>query len=690
MAKLTEEYLLAYLSNLAEKGQRDIGSNLASDRTWLLANYHGANKTKTKRGADYSTYNTEEIFETVQRILAPMVKALISGRGVVSFQPLNREDVAQAAFESKVVNHLILNANDGSGYLALYSFCLEAALYPNSYIYTDVESITKIVGRRENHLTGEDLAMLMQEENTELKDTVGISQDEETGEELIDVLVEEEKDITRLVIMGIPPEDVAYRSSANSPLISDLDFIGVRFRKTYSDLIEAGYAKKKLDNITPQDDLNSEIYSERISRLFYAKQDLVDYTGEDHIEPFSKAEKEYVLWKFWLNIDYDRDGRSEYRTIHVSGNKVLLNEPTDYCPLSSMSLMINPHTHVGRSPAQAVAPLQKLRTSVMRTMLDDNVYGAKGKTFIDVRKVMPGEATTGALYSRSVPFVFVQGDPASGIHKTPQERTLGDMLALTKELKDEASLRTGAPIAQMPEANQLSNVKSGAMESAIKQTSERTELLIRTAAETGFRSLGRLVHQLCRKHPELIKQIQVEGQWQEVYAERWPERQDIAVKAGLGFTNPDKVVQNMNLLMPLMEKLMPLHMVGHEQIYNAMSHFIEALDMGSPDNYLADPIEAKQMYMQAQQNQQPGTDEILAQATMQDVQNKDAREREKIELSREEKQGKLQIELEKLRQAAEKNELSSAETAAKIAEIIDAMAVSEAAEQQPAAPKAKV
>ena len=536
MANMREEQLINHLASLTDAGMSNIESTVSSLRSDLLARYHGSYKGKVKEGGEYSTYNTEEVYETVERVMAPLVKALNSGRGIVDFKPINSSDVSNANFETKVVNHLMNNANGGSSYLALYSFLKESVLYPNSYIYVDAETAFEPKGRIVHGVTEEEIAILLDTSGITLTETLRVYRDEQTGVELYDIKYTEARSRTRLITMALPPEDVVYKSKAASPLAGDLDFIGFRSKKTYSDLLKAGYEKKKLDRISSYSSVEDRgDLGEKVLRYFYSLQDSFNdgESSDSSIWEYSKAEKEYVLWRFWLYIDYDKDGISEYRRIHIAGDQVLLNEETDYCPISSMSLIINPHTHVGRSPAQSVVPIARARTAMTRTLFD-SIYGGQGKTFIDVRGLVPGDVTTNALYSRSVPYVYMQGTPGDKVLKVPSDKDIPGMLTLINQLKDEASLRTGTPMAQMPEVDKINNVKTGAMEGVLKQASERTELLIRTAAETGFRSLGRLIHQLCRRFPELIDEIEINGEWHKVRAQDWPERYNVSVKAGFG------------------------------------------------------------------------------------------------------------------------------------------------------------
>ena len=130
-------------------------------------------------------------------------------------------------------------------------------------------------------------------------------------------------------------------------------------------------------------------------------------------------------------------------------------------------------------------------------------------------------------------------------------------------------------------------------------------------------------------------------------------------------------MQNMQLLLPVMEKLMATGMVGNVQVYNLMNYFMEALGLDSPEHYIINPDSPE---FQPPQPPGPDANAMLAEASIQDVQNKHQREMIKLEIYNEEKMGKLQVELEKLKLLAEKQDIDSIQVSAKLSEIIAAMA----------------
>jgi len=72
-------------------------------------------------------------------------------------------------------------------------------------------------------------------------------------------------------------------------------------------------------------------------------------------------------------IDFDGDGKAEYRRVLKSGSTILINEEFDYCPIEALTPVRMPHKHVGMSKADQVMDIQLIRSTLLRQMLN-NLY----------------------------------------------------------------------------------------------------------------------------------------------------------------------------------------------------------------------------------------------------------------------------------------------------------------------------
>ena len=638
MPKYDDQELITRLANSADNALNTEGTEISDTRERLLARYHMKYERGT-RGEQYSKYKTAEVFETVEDLLPGLVKAFVASGNIIAFDPINEMDTEKAEFESKVVNHLMLKANNGDGFLELYCFFKDMLLYPNSYMLTEAETTVEALTREAHGLTIEEVTNLMEDEAIELTESSSETMQEQDQQgnpievNLYDITYKETRERVKLGLQCVPPEDVALNKTSDTTNLANPDFVGVRTFLTKSDLMKMDYPEKKVKMISTSEELESHYRSEKIQRLFYAEQEEFDINRED------TADRKLVLWRFWTKIDQDNDGIAELREIHICGDQVLRDEGTDRCPVSAMSYMINPHVHVGTSPAQAVENLEDMNTFLHQLMLDSIYKSEVGKTFINQRSMIPGDLTTRALYSRASEFVFMQGDPKEALYEMKPDPLVMPLLPLFERIDNSLPMRAGTKSKQVLDLDAVDQARTGAVEGALEKASERAELGIRIAAETGIKSIARNIHYLCRKYPDLTRTVLVNGKWQDAKAEDWPERLDVSVRTGLGYINPEKKAMAMEQLLAVQERVSSLALSNPVKVFNALQEYAEAKNVGVPTRFFVDPTGPE---YQPPQPPPPDPMMITAQAGAKEVEYKHQEKMAEIQTNQQIKQVEIQ------------------------------------------------
>ena len=691
--KYSDHEIIAKLCAMTQDSINVDSKEISDVRTEVDARYHGQWKGKI-RGKDYSQHNTMEVYETVEELHADIMNSLVSRSTILNFDAIagDPEDETKAEFESKVVNFLMLRANEGRGFIEIGKFVKDALKYQNAYGICDAVEKSEYEFVTMDEVTDVKLFEIASDKDNKIMEA--IKQEDPKQVPLEDGSIEEVDIYTvkymkvnkRLVytLMCIPPEQSVVGADATTTDVSDINITGYWSDETYSDLRKLGYSAKLLDSITARNNVTGFDDNEKIQRMYYVKQ---DETGEQvhDTKEFNKADRKFRVYRYWVRLDIDNDGIAELRKIVVAGDKILEKDYANFCRMFSMSSIINPHTHVGSSPAIAVKNIEAMRTSMSR-MLYDSVYDAENrKTFMNYGGLLPGNLTSRAMYNRRSRYVYTQGMPREQIWESQAQPLTQHIMPILEQLERGIYIRTGIIDKAQLNPGNMQNVKTGAAEGALDKSTNRVETLVRTIAETGIRQIASITHRLCRIHPELVRSVKMGTKWIDADADTWPERNTLTANIGLGIPNRDKVLARLERIMPVLQEAGQSYGISDVMnAYNVLHKYIEESNVLSPDMALIEPVQTNQRYKPPQEKPDPR--EIIAQATAQEIQSKIKEREEKLRQNQikmaQEEQGRVndfKLKLEELRLAAEKQDVDIKKEITEIDQILDGQLLAVAA-----------
>ena len=315
-----------------------------------------------------SSVVTREVMEVIDWEMPSLLRVFVSGDRVVEFKPVGPEDEEQAQQESDVVNHTIMEENDG--FLIFHDWFKDALLQKNGYVkvYWDEEEDVKT--ETYENLDDFSLAQLLDDDEVE-----PVEYSPRVGDEPValgmapmsyhDIKIKRTKKMGRIVIENLPPEEVKVSRTARSIIMDDLDLVCHEAPKKASDLIEMGYSKELVDTI-PTYDTESTTYDLDDARSYHD-------SDEDLDDPVDDSMREVLLSECYLRIDYDGDGVAEYRRVLLAGDHVLENEEFDSCPIVCLTPNRMPHKHTGMSDADKVMDLQLINSTIIRAKISKPV-----------------------------------------------------------------------------------------------------------------------------------------------------------------------------------------------------------------------------------------------------------------------------------------------------------------------------
>ncbi|MGA1092089.1 MAG: portal protein [Candidatus Nanopelagicales bacterium] len=538
-----------------------------------------------------------DVRDTINGIMPSLMKVFFGSKKIVQFSPRNPEDVASAEQATDYVNYIF--QNDNNGFLLCHSVfkdALRGALGIAKYVWEEKVEI------KTEYFTGLDdaaLTVLLSE-----PDVVGsaISSmddpsyqppvDPMTGAPVVDpatglpppapqiysVELKRESKDGRVRIEAIPPEEFLIDRRARS--VEDATLVAHRRMMRVSDLVALGYDKDEVEAQMGVYELDTN--DEYLARNPYAQSYGPGGTQDD---------KRVLYCEAYIRVDYDRDGISELRKICTIGPsyKMVMNEPCSHSPFALFCPDPEPHALIGLSMFDMTADLQKIKSAVMRNMLDSlslaihpRVGVVEGQANMDdvlntevggvIRMRQPG-----AVQPFSVPFVGQAAFP---------------MLAYLDDVRE---TRTGMSKAAMGlEADALQSTTRAAVAATVSAAQQHLELIARIFAETGMRALFKGILKLVVENQDRARVVRLRNQWVPIDPRSWDAGMDVEIDVALGGGTEEQQVAVLTSIAQKQEQILQTMgpqnpLVTPQQYRNTLARLVQVSGFKNADEFFSNP-----------------------------------------------------------------------------------------------------
>lgn len=617
MAKMELSTLKAMLS--AEKADAlaaVASAKLSNERSDAMDYYLGDMRKDMPTGDGESSAVSTDVADTVEGLMPSLMEIFCGSDEVVAFNPTSAQDVAAAEQETDYVNHVFMQRNPG--FLILYSFIKDALLQKVGVVKCWWE--TREEEQRETYLdqTDDQFALIIQavmqsdgalkiEAHTEKQAPGPV--DPATGQPSIvvthDVTLVTTEKFEQARIVGVPPEEFGIERNARSIPTSNYCFHKI-VTLTESALIEQGYDEKQIKALQTYGNTSN---TEELSRDTVGEQYWAD-SGTNSGSRIIEIVEHYV------RMDYEGDGKAcLYKVTTGGGQEEILKkdgkpdiEQVDAMPFAAMTPVIITHRFFGRSIADLVMDIQKIKTALLRAMLTAQYLANNPRTI--VYEQGSGDNTIDdLLVSRPGGIIRAKTQGAIEPYKNPSIG--GDVLPVIEYMDATREWRTGVTRqGQGIDANSLQNVSATASAQGYSAAQARMKLIARIFAETGVRDLFQLLHGIIRKHATKKDTVELRKQWVEVDPRGWKTRNDMTVKVGLGSGSKQERAANMTMFVSMQKEAMMgrLPIVTPKNIYNTMKEFGKIIDLKDISPYWTDPDSPEGLKISQQEAQKPDPD----------------------------------------------------------------------------------
>tara|TARA_R100000700_G_scaffold387_1_gene912 strand:- start:1491 stop:3554 length:2064 start_codon:yes stop_codon:yes gene_type:complete len=573
---------------------------------------------------------SRDVRDSVQAVLPSMMRVFFGSEKVVEFVPRTESDVAMAEQATDYLNYILRQDNDAIS--IFYSVFKDALMNKGGFVKWWWDDSVEVHTHSFEGLDEGSLGLLLEEDGVEAVSVESVPAPGITDEQIAmmeaqgmpvpqiyNVEIKRRRKKNQVRVETMPPEEFFVDAAATS--LDDAMVVGHRTMSTVSDLVALGYDRDMLEEYL------SDEFAFTDSDEYLAR-----YAGTEIPDPVSAYERRRVLYvEAWCYVDYDGDGIAELRRVCTVGNNytVVNNEPADTIPFTMFSCDPEPHVFFGSDIADMTKDIQRVKSAVLRGMLDSLSFALYPRTgvvegMVDIDDVLNPEVGSiirmrqpGMVQQLNVPFLGKEAFP---------------MMQYLDAMKESRTGQTAASQGLDPDV--LQSTTRAAVTATIKGAEQHLEMMARLFADS-FKRMFKGMLRLVVTHQDRERMVRLRDQWVPIDPRVWDSTMDCSVNVGLGSGATDERLMVLNQVasrqQEAMEKLGPNNpLVGLGQIRNTLAKMLEI--SGYPDS--------TQFFKQIPLDYQPppppppkpSPEELLAQAQMADIQARTAIDQQKLQL----------------------------------------------------------
>ena len=627
------------------------GGQLSQERLEAIRYYNGEPLGTEVEGR--SSVVMRSVLEAVEWVLPALLRIFTASDQICVVEPRLPGQEEQAEIATAYLNHIWYRDNDG--FSILHDWQKDALLEKTGWLKVWFDTSEESVTKSYSHITEEEFDALLEQDGD-----VEVLAKKVTTEQLpappmpampgmgpmgppmmgplpggigpmgaeqpmmpqtipvrfVDCTIEVTRPKERVLIRNCPPEEILISRRATR---DDIPFLSHRTRRTYSDLIQAGYDADSLDEIAQDDSPDSN--QERVAR----------FREDADFPPYDRTDAAREIWVeesyLYLTGEDDENTTDLYKVVTAGKGKFLLTrdgdpdiEPVAELPFFCITPIPMPHKLIGLSLADLTMDLQLVKSTLIRQMLDNGYLSnwprievgddvANENTYDDILNLRPG--------------AIIRTRRVGGIGPLSIPYTADKTFPLVQYLDETQEVRTGvARHNQGISPDDLNKTATGI--SLMQQAAaQRVELFARIFG-SGLQKVLTHVLNLVRRHQTQQRIIRVTGKFLAVDPTQWTEEMPVTVSVGLGTGNRDQILAYLMQILTVQQQIVMQQgglsgpLLYPKNVYDVLEKLCENAGFKQP--FFADPSkppDPKMMGPPQQQKPDPAAQAMQAKAMAQ-------------------------------------------------------------------------
>ncbi|OUM01762.1 portal protein [Variovorax sp. JS1663] len=606
--RMDDEKLLSHLQLLEEDSADFTFGLLASARRASVREYYRRPYGNEEEG--WSQIITSDVQDTVEWLLAELLKIFVSSEDAVVFDPTRESEVKGAQQATDACNYVFYKQNPG--FLVLYTLFKDALQQKNCAVHWRKETVRSKETIPVRGATEEVLAAAMQdgdeieaaeEYQAPLMDpATGQPALDAAGQPLLQTLINAK--IARITerkvvkVEAFEPENLLVKRDWTSPLLHDCPYVSRVMEVTLSDLHQMGHKDVTAEELAASSEPGGTIDSiNRRDRTGGLNEDVT--TDLSNTQTEDESQTTGWLRIEWVLVDTDGDGISERREVFRLKERILSSEECPQVPVATGSPLLVQHRWDGMSIAELVSDIQKLRTDLMRGVVNNAILANNPrKTVMVDSNGAPLASIEDLLDGRPGGVVQQWAENAVGVEATPYVgNQMQPLLGYVDAMREQ---RTGLTMNRMgidPNALRPGERTLGEAQIIDDASKQRTALIARVFAEVLVKPTFQGILRLLTEGGMEKIAFRLRGEFVELDPNEWRDSYDMTINVGLGTGDKQGQMAVMRGIVSdqiqLAQSPLGPMMITPRQIYNTRAKMLDLQGIKDIGNYYTDPGEAK-------------------------------------------------------------------------------------------------
>ena len=600
-AKLSDDDILSILN--AEKQQSigfENGTELERKRRTALE-YSKGEMNDVPSLPNRSKATASDIADAIETVMPDLMEIFTGGEDVATFAPTGDEDEEAAQQETDYVLHVAFQKL--RGFLLLYTAIKDCLQVDTGIIKTwwqDKESVTdeKLQGVSSVQL---EMAVASGAEVVESKPAGQNMEPDEQGNivpvPLFNATIRTKSDEGAIKSVAVDPNNLTIAADATLDL-EEIVYLALRSFPRAQMLVDQGFDPEKVAKLRAHSQRNTLDQTELARDVAGESTSIGQDSGNggpDGIDGKSMM-RVVEIHEHYIRADFDESGKSQLWCVVTDSacDVILHKKKVDRHGLSFGTPFIQAHRFYGMSLAEKLLEVQKIKTALLRMMLDSGYFAMNQRT--EVAMDQANEHTISDLM-RNEPMSPVRSRNGQAIRPL-QAGSLGfDVGMMLEYTSTMAEQRTGVVRnAQGLNPDSLHETAKG-QQALMTMAQKRVKMIARVLAETLIKGWFLDIHALSRKHATRAEKLRLRGRWVDIDPSNFGARSDMTVEVGVGSGGKEMELAGLTKIMEFQEKMIASgipsfqEMVSPKTVWNASTRFARKVGFKAPEMFFEDPDE---------------------------------------------------------------------------------------------------
>ena len=543
---MTEDELVAILKQEESDASSYHSSELADNQAQAIDRYYARPYGDEREGR--SRVVMHDIEDTINWIMPSLMRVFLSSDELVSLEAVSPEDeledpnakVSRVKLGASYLEHIFFKDNKGE--TNIHDFAFDGLLQRQGVMHVAWEDPED---KPADVIEGAS-AQLVEKYATDPGYEITGIEPQPDGTFVLEF--KKRPGMGKVCVEAVPPEEFAVSRRAKS--LADASYHRRKRRVYLVDLIRQFPDQEEgLREFASSGD-SFEIESD--PRFTARHQD--EGIDTSSVDGNRLEDRQVELLEEFKRIDFDGDGIVELRHVKRVGNVVLYNERVDRSEYVAWTPIRVSHKIAGRSMYDVLVDLQKIRTVIMRRILDSLDQSLTPQKAVDVKR-LGADGLNDLLDNEVGGVIRTQGNPNEAVMTLTTPDVSGPALTVMEYMDQRSEEASGVTRHAQGLAPKAITDTFGGIEALQAAANSRIEMVARwlgVALEEVFQHILCLV---CA-HQDKPRMVKVLGKWFEIDPRSWSDEMSVRIHVGMSAANRQQQINNLSMIAAKQETIL--------------------------------------------------------------------------------------------------------------------------------------